>query len=125
MKKTRVAAYCRASRGSAEPEHSLKAQADFYKEMICSTPSFQFAGIHAEIASGLNTKHRSEFRKLLQDCKKSKVEILLPTWIQSHDSLENEPPFEYPLNPLFSNRYGHRKRSEPLTFISCPERLVF
>ena len=76
MKKTRVAAYCRASRGSAEPEHSLKAQADFYKEMICSTPSFQFAGIHAEIASGLNTKHRSEFRKLLQDCKKSTVDLI-------------------------------------------------
>ena len=99
MKKTRVAAYCRASRGSAEPEHSLKAQADFYKEMICSTPSFQFAGIHAEIASGLNAKHRSEFRKLLQDCKKSKVEILSAVWIQSHDSSGNEPPFEYPLKP--------------------------
>ena len=51
-------------------------------------------------------------------------EILLPTWIQSHDSFENEPPFEYPLNPLFSNRYQHRKRSEPLTFISCPEHFL-
>lgn len=36
MKKTRVAAYCRVSRGGAEPEHSLKAQVDFYKEMISS-----------------------------------------------------------------------------------------
>lgn len=53
-----------------------------------------------------------------------KFEILLPTWIQSHDSFENEPPFEYPLNPLFSNRYQHRKRSEPLTFISCPEHFL-
>lgn len=52
------------------------------------------------------------------------AEILLPTWIQSHDSFENEPPFEYPLNPLFSNRYQHRKRSEPLTFISCPEHFL-
>lgn len=76
MKKTRVAAYCRVSRGGAEPEHSLKAQADFYKEMICSTPSFQFAGIYAEIASGLNIKRRPQFRKLLQDCKKGKVDLI-------------------------------------------------
>lgn len=55
---------------------------------------------------------------------KKLFEILLPTWIQSHDSFENEPPFEYPLNPLFSNRYQHRKRSEPLTFISCPEHFL-
>jgi len=50
-----------------------------------------------------------------------KAEILSAVWIQSHDSSGNEPPFEYPLKPLFNNRYKHRKRSEPLTFISCPE----
>ena len=67
--------------------------------------------------------HSISYRKLRQKGPElMKFEILLPTWIQSHDSLENEPPFEYPLNPLFSNRYKHRKRSEPLTFISCPER---
>lgn len=67
MKKTRVAAYCRVSRGGAEPEHSLQAQAAYYKEMICAAPSFQFAGIYAEIASGLNIKRRPQFRKLLQN----------------------------------------------------------
>ena len=76
MKKTRVAAYCRVSRGGAEPEHSLQAQAAYYKEMICAAPSFQFAGIYAEIASGLNIKRRPQFRKLLQDCKKGKVDLI-------------------------------------------------
>lgn len=77
MKKTRVATYCRVSRGGAEPEHSLQAQAAYYKEMICAAPSFQFAGIYAEIASGLNIKRRPQFRKLLQDCKKGKVDLIL------------------------------------------------
>ena len=76
MKKTRVAAYCRVSRGGTEPEHSLKAQVDFYKEMINSVPSFQLAGIYAEIASGLNTKGRPQFRKLLRDCKKGKIDLI-------------------------------------------------
>ena len=42
-------------------------------------------------------------------------EILSAVWIQSHDSSKNESPFEYPLKPLFRNRYKHRKRSEQLT----------
>lgn len=32
------------------------------------------------------------------------VEILLPTWIQSHDSSRSESPFESPLNPLILDR---------------------
>ena len=52
------------------------------------------------------------------------AEILSAVWIQSHDSSGNEPPFEYPLKPLFSNRYRHRKSSEPLPFVSCPERSI-
>ena len=42
----------------------------------------------------------------------------------THDSSGNEPPFEYPLNPLFSYK-NKKKRSEPLTFISCPEHFYF
>lgn len=40
-------------------------------------------------------------------CSLGNSEIFLAVWIQSHDSFENEPPFEYPLNPLFSNRYRY------------------
>lgn len=61
MKKTGAAAYCRAGRGGAEPEHSLQAQAACCKERICAAPSFQFAGIYAEIVSGSNIRRRPRF----------------------------------------------------------------
>ena len=38
MKKIRVAAYCRVSKGGAEPEHSLQAQISFYTDIIRSEP---------------------------------------------------------------------------------------
>ena len=42
---------------------------------------------------------------LSQNAKKFKeFEILSAVWIQSHDSFGNEPPFEYPLNPLILDR---------------------
>ena len=56
MKKIRVAAYCRVSKGGTEPEHSLQAQIAYYTEMIRSDPNYQFVGVYAEIASGLNVK---------------------------------------------------------------------
>lgn len=83
-------------------------------------------GDDTSLEAGVMTplKQNGDFRS--PECVEllKEAEILLPTWIQSHDSFENEPPFEYPLNPLFSNRYQHRKRSEPLTFISCPEHFL-
>lgn len=43
MKEIRVAAYCRVSKGGVEPEHSLQAQTEYYKEMIESTPNTVWA----------------------------------------------------------------------------------
>ncbi len=78
MKKIRVAAYCRVSKGGAEPEHSLQAQIAYYTEMIRlrSDPSYQFVGVYAEIASGLNVKKRAQFQKLLRDCRKKKIDLI-------------------------------------------------
>ena len=76
MKKIRVAAYCRVSKGGMEPEHSLQAQITYYTEMIRSDPDYQLVGIYAEIASGLNVKKRTQFQKLLRDCKKRKIDLI-------------------------------------------------
>lgn len=90
------------------------------RQLVALEPySIPKKNIYCDYQSGKDF-NRPAYQKLMRRLKPG--EILLPTWIQSHDSFENEPPFEYPLNPLFSNRYQHRKRSEPLTFISCPER---
>ena len=76
MKKIRVAAYCRVSKGGAEPEQSLQAQISFYTDMIRSDPNYQFVGVYAEIASGLNVKKRAQFQKLLRDCRKKKIDLI-------------------------------------------------
>ena len=39
---------------------------------------------------------------MIADAMDGKIEILSAVWIQSHDSSESEPPFEYPLDPLFT-----------------------
>ena len=122
-KRKRVAAYARVSMESERMQHSLSTQVSYYSALIQKNPEWEYAGVFADYGiSGAGTKKREEFNRMLAECEAGNIEILLPTWIQSHDSFENEPPFEYPLNPLFSDRYQHRKRSEPLTFISCPER---
>lgn len=123
-KPLRVAAYARVSSGKDAMLHSLAAQVDHYSTFIRHHHGWEYVGVYADEAKTGTRDSRENFQRMLTDCRAGKIEILLPTWIQSHDSFENEPPFEYPLNPLFSNRYQHRKRSEPLTFISCPEHFL-
>ena len=76
MKEIRVAAYCRVSKGGLEPEHSLQAQTEYYKEMIESTPQYRLVGIYSEIASGLQIKKRPQFQKLLRDCRYRKIDLI-------------------------------------------------
>ena len=97
----KVAAYARVSMESDRMMHSLSTQVSYYNELIQSNPEWEFAGVYADnFISGTAIDRRPEFTRLLDDCEAGKIEILLPTWIQSHDSFENEPPFEYPLNPI-------------------------
>ena len=118
----KVAAYARVSMETDRMMHSISTQVSYYSELIQSNPEWEYAGVYADnFISGTAIDRRQEFKRLLEDCEAGKIEILSAVWIQSHDSSGNEPPFEYPLKPLFNNRYKHRKRSEPLTFISCPE----
>ena len=119
-KAKRVVAYARVSSGKDAMLHSLSAQVSYYSNFIQNHPGWLYCGVYADEALTGTKESREQFQRLLAECRAGNIEILLPIWIQSHDSLENEPPLEYPLNPLFSNRYKYRKRSEPLPFISMP-----
>lgn len=112
----KVAAYARVSMETDRMMHSISTQVSYYNELIQSNPEWEFAGVYADnFISGTAIDRRPEFKRLLDDCEAGKIEILSAVWIQSHDSSKNESPFEYPLKPLFRNRYKHRKRSEQLT----------
>lgn len=117
----RVAVYVRVSTDDIRQTTSYELQKKYYEDFVVRHPNWVLVKIYAdEGISGTSMAHRDAFQQMIRDCKGGMIEILLLIWIQSHDSLENEPPFEYPLNPLFINRYKHKKRSEPLTFISMP-----
>ena len=73
----RVAAYCRVSTGTEEQEHSLESQIQYYTDKIYSRRDWVCVGVFADTASGLNTKDRPEFLKLMQLCRKKKVDLII------------------------------------------------
>lgn len=76
--KIRVAAYIRVSVSSSQMEHSLKAQEDYYRELISNNREWAFAGIFADFGvSGTSIKNRSEFNRMIADCKAGKIDKIL------------------------------------------------
>ena len=76
--KKRVAAYARVSVDSDELMQSLEAQVSHYSTLIQANPSWEYAGVYADAGiSGTGMKHRSEFRRLIADCEKGLVDIIL------------------------------------------------
>ena len=73
----RVAAYCRVSTEHEEQQTSLKSQGAYYTQKICKNPQWDFAGIYAEQESGTAIENRDELNRLLDDCRKSKVDLIL------------------------------------------------
>ena len=56
MRPKRVAAYCRVSTDREEQEHSFETQKAMYTEMIMMKPTWQMAGIYADVAVILGLK---------------------------------------------------------------------
>jgi len=76
--KKRVAAYARVSVDSDELMQSLAAQVSHYSTLIQANPSWEYAGVYADAGiSGTGVRHRSEFRRLIADCEKGKIDIIL------------------------------------------------
>ncbi len=74
----RVAAYARVSLETDKLAHSLAAQTDYYSSFIKSRSDWELAGIYADsFISGTQTSRRPEFRRLLEDCEKGKIDIVL------------------------------------------------
>jgi DNA invertase Pin-like site-specific DNA recombinase len=76
--KTRVCAYCRVSTDNDEQMSSLDAQILHYSSTISSHPEWEFVGIYAdEGISGTNTKKRTEFNKMIDDCMAGKIDMIM------------------------------------------------
>ena len=76
--KLKVAAYCRVSTDMEEQESSYEAQCTHYTNYIESNPDWEMAGIYAdEGLSGTQAKKRPEFLRMIKDCEKGKINLVL------------------------------------------------
>lgn len=77
-KKLRVAAYARVSSDSADQLNSFATQVDYYTSYIQSKDKWEFAGLYAdEAVSGTTADKRSDFQRLLADCRAGKIDRIL------------------------------------------------
>ena len=74
----RVAAYCRVSTLTEQQELSFETQCSFYRELIEKDPTMKLVGIYGDQGlSGLRSASRKEFLRLIRDCEKGKVDLIL------------------------------------------------
>ena len=74
----RVAAYCRVSSDSDDQMHSFAAQTEYYTKLIGENPLWTLADIYADDGiSGTSMSHRDEFKRMIADCKKGKIDRIL------------------------------------------------
>lgn len=74
----RVAAYCRVSTAQEEQLNSYQVQIDYYTDLINKKKEWKLAGIFAdEGISGTQTKKRTEFNRMIRQCKQKKIDLIL------------------------------------------------
>ena len=74
--KLRVAAYARVSHTYFL--NSLSNQVSYYNKLIGQNPDWEFKGIYVDEAiSGRNTRKRKEYQRLIKDCKKGEIDVIL------------------------------------------------
>lgn len=76
-KKLRVAAYCRVSTSQEAQQNSYQVQKTYYLEMIESNPDWILADIFADQGISGTSVKRPEFQRMIQWCKKGKIDLIL------------------------------------------------
>lgn len=74
----RVAVYARVSTKSKEQVSSIENQTKYYTEKIAKTPNWDLAEIYSdEGKSGTSKKWRPEFKRMLEDASKKKMDLIV------------------------------------------------
>lgn len=77
LKKKRIAAYARVSSGKDAMLHSLSAQVSYYSGLIQRHADWEFAGVYADEALTGTKDTRTEFQRLLADCRTGKIDMVI------------------------------------------------
>jgi site-specific DNA recombinase len=76
--KKKVAAYCRVSTDSIEQKESYTTQVNHYSQYIGSNSNWELVDIYAdEGISGTNTKDRVHFKRMIEDARTGKIDLIL------------------------------------------------
>lgn len=76
--KRRVAGYARVSTDSDEQFTSYEAQIDYYTQFITAHADWQFVEVYTdEGISGLNTKNREGFNRMITDALAGKIDLIV------------------------------------------------
>ena len=76
--KRRVAGYARVSTDSDEQFTSYEAQIDYYTQFITAHADWTFVEVYTdEGISGLNTKNREGFNRMIADCQQGRINTIL------------------------------------------------
>ena len=73
----RVAAYCRVSSVSDEQESSIENQIKYYKDLIESIPSYEFAGIFYDQGISGYKEMRPGFQKMMAAAREGKIDLII------------------------------------------------
>ena len=76
-RRKRVAAYARVSSDKDASLHSLSAQVSHYSAYIQKKRGWEYAGVYADNATTGTKDNRTEFQRLLQDCREGQIDIIL------------------------------------------------
>jgi site-specific DNA recombinase len=76
--KKRVCAYCRVSTSEEDQQTSYDLQVKYYEDYIKSNVDWEFKGVYAdEGISGTSIKNRTDFQRMIQDCKDRKIDMII------------------------------------------------
>ena len=77
-RKLRVAAYARVSSSSEDQLNSYRVQNQYYSELISNNPGWEMVDIYAdEGITGTSVEKREDFQRMMQDCRKGKIDRIL------------------------------------------------
>ena len=77
-RKLRVAAYARVSSSSEDQLNSYRVQNQYYSELISSNPDWEMVDIYTdEGITGTSVEKREDFQRMMQDCRKGKIDRIL------------------------------------------------
>lgn len=78
IQKKKVCAYVRVSSEEESQISSFDLQRQYYTDYINSKPDWEFAGVYSDYGkSGTSTERRDEFNKMIDDCKKGEIDLII------------------------------------------------